>query len=118
MTVAFYLDVHIPRPISVQLRRLGVDVLTAQEDHHAEVDDEVLLDRATELGRVLVSQDKDLLVETARRQREGIPFSGLIYSWVPKTFIGACVADLRLVAEATEPEEWLNSVDREWFLSI
>ena len=39
MTVALYMDVHIPRAITVQLRLSGVDVLTAQEDGHAEVDD-------------------------------------------------------------------------------
>ncbi|HEY4689265.1 MAG TPA: DUF5615 family PIN-like protein [Anaerolineae bacterium] len=52
------MDVHIPRPITAQLRLLGVDVLTTQEDGHAEVEDRTLMDRATELGRVLFSQDK------------------------------------------------------------
>ena len=32
MGVALYLDVHVPRAIAVQLRRRGVDVLTAIED--------------------------------------------------------------------------------------
>jgi len=52
-----------------------------------------------------------LLVEAARRQRVDIPFSGLIYSWVPRTFIGRCVADLRLIAETGEPDEWQNRVE-------
>ena len=29
MPVAFYMDVHVPQPITDQLRRRGVDVLTA-----------------------------------------------------------------------------------------
>ena len=38
MTVALYMEVHIPKAITVQLRLSGVDVLTAQEDGHAEVE--------------------------------------------------------------------------------
>jgi len=58
VTVALYMDVHIPKAITVQLRLSGVDVLTAQEDGRAEVDDAILLDRATELGRVLLRRTK------------------------------------------------------------
>jgi hypothetical protein len=35
----------------------SVDVLTAQEDGASELDNDRLLQRATDLGRVLVSQD-------------------------------------------------------------
>ena len=38
MTIALYMEVHIPKAITVQLRLSGVDVLTAQEDGHAEVE--------------------------------------------------------------------------------
>jgi hypothetical protein len=63
------MDVHVPRPITRGLRRLGVDVLTAQEDGTGQFNDDVLLDRATELARALFSQDADLLAEAAKRQR-------------------------------------------------
>jgi hypothetical protein len=39
MAVALYMDVHVPGPITHQLRRRGVEVLTAQEDAHDEVVD-------------------------------------------------------------------------------
>jgi hypothetical protein len=55
MALAFYMDEHVPKPITLGLRVRGVDVLTAQEDEHRETDDAVLLDRATELGRVMFS---------------------------------------------------------------
>ena len=73
VTVALYMDVHIPRAITVQLRLSGVDVLTAQEDGHAEVDDTILLNRATELGRVLFTQDKGV-IESATNQRIRWPY--------------------------------------------
>src|SRR5260370_42021076 len=62
------------------LRLRLIDVLTAQEDGAAELDDDLLLQRATALGRVLVSQDEDLLREAARRLSDHKNFSGLIYS--------------------------------------
>jgi hypothetical protein len=62
----------------LQLR--GVDVLTAHEDGTSELPDPELLDRATELERVLFTQDDDLLTEVTRRQRQGQTFSGVIYA--------------------------------------
>jgi hypothetical protein len=45
MPVALYMDVHIPQAITDQLRRRGVDVVTAIEDDHADVPDDELLER-------------------------------------------------------------------------
>jgi hypothetical protein len=63
------MDVHLPRAVTTALLR-SVDVLTAQEDGAAQLDDDRLLQRATELGRIRVSQDGDLLREVTRRLRE------------------------------------------------
>ena len=77
MSLKLYSDVHVRRAISVALRVRSVDVLTAQADGAAELDDPELLDRATALGRALFTQDEDLLAEGVRRQRTGEPFAGL-----------------------------------------
>lgn len=61
------MDENVPRAITGGLRLRGVDVLTVQEDGRRGLDDPRVLDRATELGRVLFSQDEDLLVEARRR---------------------------------------------------
>jgi hypothetical protein len=47
---------------------------------HAELKDPELLDRAQTLKRVLFTQDDDLLSEAVRRQRENVPFYGVIYA--------------------------------------
>ena len=78
MTVSLYMDVHVHRAITNGLRMRGVDVLTAQEDNHRTADAAALLERATQLNRVLFSQDDDLLVEAHRRQETGAPFAGVI----------------------------------------
>jgi predicted nuclease of predicted toxin-antitoxin system len=57
MAVPFIMDVHVPLPITEQLRRRGIDVLTTQEDGSDEMEDDVLLEHARALGRVVFTQD-------------------------------------------------------------
>lgn len=111
MSLKLYMDVHVPRSITVGLRLQGVDVLTAQEDGAARLPDPELLDRATELGRVLFTQDDDLLREATRRQAAGEPFAGIVYAHQLKVTIGRCVQDLALIAEAGEPVDLANTVE-------
>lgn len=110
MALAFYMDQHVPRAITVGLRLRGVDVLTAYEDGKSELDDPDLLDRASELNRALFTQDDDLLVEAARRQRENIPFHGVIYAHQLRAPIGICIRDLELIAKAGEPDDIINKI--------
>ena len=105
------MDVHIRRAVTSALRLRSIDVLTAQEDGTAELDDDQLLQRATELGRVLVSQDDDLLREGAQRLREHKGFSGIIYAHQLRITIGRMVEDLELIAVATSKEEWSGKIE-------
>lgn len=110
MTITLYMDQHVPRAITVGLRVHELDVLTAYEDGASELEDPELLDRAGELGRVLFTQDDDLLAEAARRQRESIPFLGVIYAHQLRVPIGTCIRDLEIIAKAGDPEDLINSV--------
>ncbi|HAG84476.1 MAG TPA: hypothetical protein DCL61_25800 [Cyanobacteria bacterium UBA12227] len=110
MTIALYMDEQVPKPITTGLRQRGVDVLTVQEDNHTGVLDPILLDRATELGRVIFSQDDDFLTEAHRRQAEGINFAGVIYTHQRNVSIGDCVRDLEVIAKASNPEDCANCV--------
>jgi len=111
VSIRLYVDVHVRRAITEGLRLRGVDVLTAQEDGAREFDDPDLLDRATALGRVLFTQDDDLLREAKRRQRSGEMFVGVIYAHQLNLTIGQCIADLELIAQASEPAEWINRTE-------
>ena len=46
MPIAFYMDQHVPRVITVGLRLRGVEVLTAYEHKASELEDDDLLNRA------------------------------------------------------------------------
>ena len=108
MSVRLYMDVHVRRAVTAGLRLRGVDVLTAQEDDTGELPDPELLDRATALGRVLFTQDDDLLREAKRRQQIGESFAGIIYAHQLGITVSQCIADLELIAQASGPHEWLS----------
>lgn len=110
MAIAIYMDHHVPRAVTVGLRLRGVDVLTAHEDGASQLDDPALLNRANALKRVLFTRDDDLLVEATRRQREGIPFYGIIYAHQLRVSIGVCIEDLEIIAKVGEAEDLVNGV--------
>src|SRR5437899_1909051 len=106
------MDHHVNGVITDGLRARGVDVLTAAEDGTNRLSDPSLLDRVGELGRVLVSYDRDFLVEAARRQRSGIWFSGLFHLRPLKITVGQAIAELELAAKVYEPRDMENLVQR------
>jgi len=93
------------------LRLRSIDVLTAQEDGAAELDDELLLERAIELGRVIVSQDEELHREGTRRLSEHKDFSGIVYAQQLRITIGQMVDDLEVIAQATSQDEWRGRIE-------
>jgi Domain of unknown function (DUF5615) len=111
MTIALYMDVHIPQSITIQLRRRGIDVLTAQEDGTIELPDDELLDRSTAVGRVLFTQDIRFRALAQDWQREGKPFGGLIFGHQLGGTIGQFVKDLEFIAQASDLEDWQNMVE-------
>ena len=58
MPIKFYFDVHVDKAIHDQLRLRGVDVLRAQDDNTAEMEDEQLSQSATEVGRIIFTKGK------------------------------------------------------------
>ena len=105
------MDVHVPRAVTIALRLREIDVVTAQEDGAAELDDARLLSWATELGRILVSQDADLLREGVGLLKSGALFSGIVYAHQLRVTIGQMVADLDLIAKTTSAEEWRGRIE-------
>ena len=105
------MDHHVKSAVTDGLRRRGVNVLTAAEDGAAQLTDEQLLRRATELNRVLFSQDADFLTLTAMFQRQGTEFAGLIYTHQLRLSVGRVIEDLEVAAKALNPEEMENRIE-------
>lgn len=110
MPIAFYMDHHVPRAVTLGLRLRGIEVITAGEDGASELDDVALLDRAGGVRRVLFTRDDDLLAEAMKRQRDGIPFHGVIYAHQLRVSVGTCVRGLEIIAKAGEPEDFMSRI--------
>jgi predicted nuclease of predicted toxin-antitoxin system len=108
--IRLYMDENVHGAITRGIRQRGADVVTVQEDGFGGRDDPEVLDRATSLGRLLFSQDEDLLAEAAHRQRNGILFAGVVFAAQEEVTIGQCVRDLELIAFAGTPEEFSDRV--------
>ncbi|MCA9145925.1 MAG: DUF5615 family PIN-like protein [Planctomycetaceae bacterium] len=106
----FYMDVHVPSAITEGLRRRGIDVLTSQDDGTRQLNDEVLLVRATALERILFTQDEDLLAIASAWQHQGRVFAGLAYCHQLGAGIGEIVEDLELIATCANDEEVRSQV--------
>ncbi len=105
------MDVHVPAAITRALVLRGVDVTTAQLDGTTKLDDPALLDKATAAGRVLFSQDEDLLAEATMRQRSGQFFGGVIYAHQLGITIGQAINDLEILTQVGSVAEFENRVE-------
>jgi hypothetical protein len=112
MPVAFYMDVHVHAAVTEQLRRRGVDVLTAQDDGSAELSDDRLLLRSSALERVLFTHDIRFKALAEDWQRQAKQFAGLVWGHPMRLTIGQIVANLEMIAKATDAQEWKSLVDR------
>ena len=110
LSLRLYMDHHVKAAVTIELRRRGVDVITALEDGASEFDDEALFERATLLGRVLFSQDQDLLEIAQRWSKVGREFAGLIYAHQLRISVGQAVQDLEVLAQVLDSEEMTNRV--------
>ena len=77
-----YTDTDVDGPVVKALKIVGWDVLRGIEAYPEKTSDLVHFQRAAQEGRVLVSNDTDMLVLAEQWFAEGRPFAGLI--WWPR----------------------------------
>ncbi len=106
----FYFDHHVHSAIFAGLRKRGIDVLTAFDDGFDERDDESLLVRSAELGRVLVTYDLGFLSRASRWQHADRVFPGIVFGIQDRVVIGTAVRYLEDLATRTSAATIANSV--------
>lgn len=112
MSIPAYPDVHVNQRVIDGARARGVDIITTQEDGRRRDADDVLLLRATALGRVMVSQDEDMLGHASRFIAAGVDFAGLIYAHQLNITIGQFfVDDLELLCLVEDPAYMRNRIE-------
>jgi hypothetical protein len=111
VSLSLYLDHHVHTAIRERLRARGIDVLTTTDDGRELWEDEQILERATDLGRIVFTQDTDFLRianDWAKASRE---FAGVVYGHQLQITIGQAIYDLELIAAIMSPEEMRNRVE-------
>jgi hypothetical protein len=108
VTVPLYADHNIRDDIVIGVRAYGIDVLMAREDKSERLPDESLLDRATELGRVLCTEDSDFYRITARWWQVGHQFAGVAHIDQDAAPISRLIEDLVLIATAHTVDDLRN----------
>ena len=100
--VSFYLDENLSPEIAVQLRPLGFDCIRGELG----TEDSEHLRRATELGRVVCTEDDDFI----RLAAQGIKHAGIIHGEQDKRSMGDWIKYLRFVHAICSAEELTNEV--------
>ena len=85
MSIALYMDVHVPAPVTRELLAIA-------------------------MGRVLYTQDEDFLGIGAERQREGKFFTGIIFAAQMRLTIGQVIEELAIIALSGDPSDCANRV--------
>jgi predicted nuclease of predicted toxin-antitoxin system len=101
----FYFDHNMSPAVARGLQRRGVDVLIAMDDGTSTWDDESILIRATELDRVVCTEDSDFLTISARWVSEGREFPGIVFLRQQDVSIGVAVNELEMCAKVISTDE-------------
>ena len=104
--IKFYMDEHVPKAVTEGLRRRGVDVVTVQELSLQASDDTRHLERATQEGRVVFTQDADFL----RMHAAGVFHRGIAYA--PQQMpVPHILRSLMLIHDVSAPDEMVQHVE-------
>lgn len=109
MGLRLYADEWVDGRITAGLRRRGVDVVTAAEERLLGAPDDQHMDRATALGRVILTADEDFFVIVRDRFARNVSFPGLMFL-KPLADVGRAVRAIVHTAEAIDPDpqNWIK----------
>jgi hypothetical protein len=108
VSLPLYVDHNVSADIVRGARLRGVDLLTAREDGRAHLTDELLMARAVELRRLLLTEDKDFYRIASRWWQSGHAFPGVIHIDQDAASIGDLIDDLVIIVELNTAQEMAN----------
>lgn len=100
----------MPQPLASALRQRGIDLLLSIEDGTEQLNDPDLWLRATNLGRIVVTQDQDFLAIAQWNSDEEQPHPGLVFCHSSKMALSKLADDLDLIAQAMSPDEFISTI--------
>ncbi|MBI1294211.1 hypothetical protein GC175_04545 [bacterium] len=105
--IRLYLDENLSPRIAEQLRLRGIDAISVRELGYLGDSDENHLERATRLGRVLVTADTDFL----RLAADGVHHTGIIFGLQAAHSTGDWVRKLELICFVYSTNEFKDHVE-------
>ena len=106
----YYMDHNVQGAIIEGVRARGIDCLTCEEDGTKQADDAEILQRATDLARVVFSEDTDFLKIASSWISSGREFSGVVFARQLHVTLGGAIRDLELIAGAMQEGEIRNTI--------
>jgi predicted nuclease of predicted toxin-antitoxin system len=103
-----YADEDFPHPAVDELRQLGHDVLTAQDDGLIQTPDAIILARAYSLGRVVLTYNRR---HYERRDRQGADHCGIVTAKQDRNHL-ALAARIHAALAGRVPSRWCIRVNR------
>ena len=105
--IRFYLDENVPVAVADQLRKRGIEAVTARDLGTLGDSDANHLRRATEMGYVLCTYDSDYVALAA----EGIAHAGIILGQFSEHGVGDWVKGLSLYHAVLRAEDLRGRVE-------
>jgi hypothetical protein len=105
--IQYFVDQHYPAAVTQGLRRLGINVLTAQDAGRCGLPDSDQLVFATAQERVLASFDSDFLA----LHQSGITHAGIAWCPQQKYGIGVLIQLLQLLYQVADRDQMRNRVE-------
>jgi hypothetical protein len=105
--ITFYLYENVQVAIADQLRRRGIDVVTARDIGALGETDKQQLERARQMGRVLCTHDSDYV----KMAMEGISHAGNVFGQHDTDTIGDWVETLELIHAVLTPDDMRDHVE-------
>jgi hypothetical protein len=104
-----YADEDFPLPVVEELRRLGHDVITAQEDGRMQTPDPDILARAHALGRAVLTHNRR---HFERLHRQGAEHSGILSATEDANHHVALAGRIHAALLGRTPARWCLRVNR------
>jgi uncharacterized protein with PIN domain len=103
----YYIDENLTPEIALQLQLRGIDAISVRDLDSLGETDEIHLQRATEMGRIVVTTDVDFL----RLAASGVEHAGIIFGRQQKYHIGDWVKELASFVLVYDMTDFVNHVE-------
>jgi predicted nuclease of predicted toxin-antitoxin system len=110
LPLRLYADECVDGRILAGLHRRGIDVVTAEEEGLLGATDEQQLERATTLGRALLTADRDFFAIATSLIARGESFPGVLFIQ-PRATVGEAVRSIADAAKTLESAEILDRIE-------